>query len=253
MADFINRAAEFMSDPWNMGSSFTGGLAKSLGLDNTGAITSAQESLESILTKSGEVSGQNRALFDNYMSQMQGLYGSGAASYSDAVKNLEDAIANYEDFAYTKDVNSFLDPAREQRVQQAMDAIEGAASAGGNRFSSNYLDKLAAKQQSLASDEWSKAFERYQQDRGNALQEWQTKQQKINNLGTLANLYGNDRTGLTTAIGEYFGNLANQNNADLQTYADITSNKADLETQKKSGVGALLGGGGAILAGMFGG
>ena len=228
-----------------------GGVSDALGLGNGSTIDAAKSSLNDINTRANAVSAQNMAAYQDYLDQMKGMYGEGAQQYTDAVKNLSDAIANRQDFSYTGNVNSFLDPARQQRVAAATDAINNAASAGGNRFSSNYLDKLAAKQQALASEEWRSSYDRMMQDRANQLQEWQTGQQKIQNLGTLANLYGQDRTNLGNAIGDYYTSVANQRNADLQAYSDVASNKANLESQRKSGTGELLGFVGNLASALF--
>lgn len=217
-----------------------------LGTSNAGQINAAKRSLDEILAKSDATSAQNKQLLGQYLQEMKDTYGEGSQAYSDAVKNLSDAISTYG--TYDKTETDFLDPAREMRTQQAMDAIEASASAGGNRFSSNYLDKLAAKQQALASDEWQKAFERYKADRAQALNE---QQQKIANAGTLANLYGQDRTALTSALGDYYGNIVGQNTANLQTYADVAANKANLEAQKNNGVWDAVGGVGKIVGSFF--
>ena len=245
---------EFVANPFGLGDAGAGAvnyLAESLGLSNRKQIDAAQGMLDEVLGRADSVSAQNKNLYGNYYNQMKGMYGEGAAAYSDAVKNLADAIENREDFSYQGNVNDFLDPAREQRVQAATNAINNAASAGGNRFSSNYLDKLAAKQQALASEEWSKAYDKMMQDRAQQLQEWETGQQKINNLGTLANIYQSDRNQLGNAIGDYYTAMANQNNADLQVYSDVAGNKANLESQRNSGVGGLLQGVGSIIGAIF--
>lgn len=245
---------EFVANPFGLGDAGAGAvsyLADSLGLSNGKQIDAAQGMLDEVLGRADSVSAQNKNLYGNYYNQMQGMYGEGAAAYSDAVKNLADAIENREDFSYQGNVNDFLDPAREQRVQAATNAINNAASAGGNRFSSNYLDKLAAKQQALASEEWSKAYDKMMQDRAQQLQEWETGQQKINNLGTLANIYQSDRNQLGNAIGDYYTAMANQNNADLQVYSDVAGNKANLESQRNSGAGGLLQGVGSIIGAIF--
>lgn len=226
-------------------------LAEALGFSNSKQIDAAQSMLDDVLEQSGYTSSQNKRLYGDYLGQMQGMFGEGSAAYSDAVKNLADAIENRQDFSYDKDVNAFMDPAREMRVNQAMDAINASASSGGNRFSSNYLDKLAAKQQALASEEWSKAYDRMMQDRAQQLQEWESGQQKINNLGTLAGIYQSDRNQLGSAIGDYYSSMANQNNADLQVYSDVAGNKANLESQRNSGAGGLLQGVGSIIGAIF--
>lgn len=253
MADTIKSTAKFMSDPWGMGKSFTGGLAESLGLSNEGQIDAAQATLDDILAKATATSQANRGIYGNYLNQMQDMYGAGSEAYSDAVQNVADAIANRKDFKYTGSVEDFLDPARQQRVDSAMSAINNASSSGGNRFSSSYLDKLSAKQQALASEEWSKAYDKLMQDRQQQLQQWQTGQSQINNLTNLANLYGNDRTAMANALGDYATAMAGQNTADLSSYSNVAGQKASLETERNSGVGALLGGAGKVIAGMFGG
>ena len=218
------------------------GIAQGLGLDNNSQIDSAKSTLNEILDRANAVSAQNRGIYDNYYRQMQGMYGEGASAYSDAVKNLADAIGNYKDFEYTGKVEDYLDPARNQRVAAATNAIENAASAGGSRFSSGYLDKLAAKQQALASEEWKSAYDRLISDRNQQLQQWQTGQTKINNLGTLAGIYGNDRNNLMQALSEYTSNMANQNNADLQMATDVMGQKVNLDMNRKGGISAIIDG-----------
>lgn len=228
------------------------GLGKFLGTDNNRRINASMRMLDDIKTEADSVSGKNRRLYDDYYGQMQSIYGGNASKYADAVDSLADAIANYQDFEYTGSVNDFLDPARNQRVAAAMGAINNAASSGGSRFSSGYLDKLAQKQQALASEEWRSAYDRMMQDRSQQMQEWQSRQNKINNIGTLAGLYGNDRNQLSDAIGNYYSNLANQNNADLEVVSDINTNKANLNTQRSNGVGDAMGGIGSLIGALFG-
>ena len=254
MAGMMESIGSFVANPFGLGDAGKGAvdyLAESLGLSNNKQIDTAQGMLDDVLSRANSVGSQNRGLYKDYYGQMQGMYGEGAQAYSDAVKNLAEAIGNREDFSYQGSVNDFLDPAREQRVQAATNAINNAASAGGNRFSSNYMDKLAAKQQALASEEWKSAYDRMMQDRAQQLQEWETGQQKINNLGTLANIYQSDRNQLGNAIGDYYTAMANQNNADLEAYSDIAQSKANLETQRNSGMGSLLSGVGSIIGAIF--
>lgn len=216
-------------------------IGRIFGTDNNDAVDSAQSTLDDIERRAQMTSGQNKKIYGDYLDQMQGLYGEGAQKYSKTVQDLADAIGNYSDFSYDKTVDDFADPAREMRARQAMDAIEASSSAGGGRFSSNYLDKLAQKQQALASEEWQASFDRLMRDRQQQLQEWQTGQRKIENLGTLAGLYGGDRTQIGNALGDYYTAMGNQNNADLQVYSDVAQNKANLETQRTGGLGSLIG------------
>ena len=212
-------------------------LADALGFGNNKQTDAAQRTLDEMLARANGVSAQNRGLIRDYYDQMNGTFSEGASKYNDAVAALADAIAHQGD--YDKTVNDFLDPAREQRVQAAMSAINNSAAAGGNRFSSNYLDKVAAKQQALASEEWRSAYDRLMQDRQQQLQQAQTG---VQNLGTMANIYGNDRNNLMQALSEYTSNMANQNNADLQMATDVMGQKANLDMNRKGGISAILDG-----------
>ena len=222
-----------------------------LGTSNTGAVNQGIRSLDEIKAYADKTGAANRALYDDYYGQMRGMYGDNAAKYDEAVAKLAEAIGNREDFEYKGDVNDFLDPAREQRVAAAMGAIENAGASGGNRFSSNYLDKVAAKQQALASEEWKAAYDKLMRDRNQQLQKWQTGQQKIDNMGTLAGIYGGDRSALSEALGNYYSNMANQNNADLEVMSDIQQGKANLYASRSNGVGDLIGGAAKVAGAIF--
>jgi len=216
---------------------FIDDLADALGFGNNKQTDAAQRTLDEMLARANGVSAQNRGLIRDYYDQMNGTFSEGASKYNESVASLADAIAHQGD--YDKTVDDFLDPAREQRVQAAMSAINNSAAAGGNRFSSNYLDKVAAKQQALASEEWRSAYDRLMQDRQQQLQQAQTG---VQNLGTMANIYGNDRNNLMQALSEYTSNMANQNNADLQMATDVMGQKANLDANRKGGFSAILDG-----------
>ncbi|MBO7105007.1 MAG: hypothetical protein J6W22_05960 [Fibrobacter sp.] len=226
-------------------------LGDFLGTSNNSAVDKGIRSLDDIKAYADSTAAKNNALYRQYYDQMQGMYGDNAAKYNDAVSRLADAIDSRGDFEYSGNVDDYLDPAREQRVSAAMSAINNSAAAGGNRFSSNYIDKVAAKQQALASEEWRNAYDRMMQDRSQQLQEWQTGQQKINNLGTLAGVYGGDRNQLSDAIGNYYSNVANQNNANLEVMSDIVQNKANLNASRTNGMGDIIGGAAKIVGSLF--
>ena len=252
MASFGESTGKFFSDPFGILSSFSTGAGKVLGTDNNAAVDKAIGTLDEVKALADSVSAKNRGLYGDYYGKMNEMYGGNASKYGDSVSRLADAIENYGDFEYSGDVNDFLDPARNQRVASAMGAINNSSAAGGNRFSSNYLDKVAAKQQALASEEWRSAYDRMMQDRSQQLAEWQSRQNRINNMGTLAGLYGNDRSQLSDAIGNYYSNIANQNNADLEVASDIAQSKANMDMNRKSGIGSVLGGVGNFVSSFFG-
>ena len=217
-----------------------------LGTSNTDSINAGKRELDAINQRAQEVSGANKQIYQNYLDQMKGIYGEGSEQYANALAKLSAAIGEGpEQFTATGEVKDFYDPYANQRQQQAMNAINASASTGGNRFSSNYTDKIAAKQQALASEEWTKAFDKWNADRQRQLQEWQagqsSKQNYISTLGTVTGLYGNDRNQLANALGDYYSNVANQNNADLEVYSDVAQGKANLNAQHNNGVGDLVG------------
>lgn len=241
----------FISDPFGAGSEISDSAGRVLGTDNEEEIKRAVDTLSDVLGYGQNVSRENKGLFQDYLGAMQGLYGDGVSKFDSAVDQLADAIANRGSFSYDKDVSDFFDPAANQRRMAAMEAIENAGASGGNRFSSNFLDKQAAKQQALASEEWAKSYERLMQDRAQQLQEWQTGQQNIQNQATLAGLYGQDKNALGQAVGDFYSNMANQNNADLQLMGDIAGNKAEIETSRTKGIMPVAGGIGSLFKGIF--
>lgn len=247
---------EQVLDPGGLGSSISTGLGKMFGLDNNAQIDKAQASLDDIMSYAQDVSRQNRGIYGNYLDEMKGLYGTGADKYQTALDNFTNAIGEAPaNFEYTGKVEDFFDKFANQEQQAAMNAIEQAASSGGTRFSSNYLDKLAQKQRALSTEAWRTAYDTMMRDRSQQLAEWQAgqgaKQSYLANLGKVTDIYGQDRTNLGNAVGDYYSNMANQNNADLETYADVTQNKANLDTQRKSGMGGLLGAIGSVIGSIF--
>ena len=174
------------------------------------------------------------------MDKVKGVYGNEAANLDGRVQALEN-LTPYDagQFSYGKDIGDFYSKFANQRKQQAMDSITNSMANAGNMFSSDYTDALAAKQQALASEEWDKSFDRYQQDRARALQEFSTNA----NLGqqTYSNLYNKnkDLLGLSqnaldntiNAFGAYTQGLANNNSMLAQNQANIAMQKAANQMQ----------------------
>lgn len=224
-----------------------------LGISNKGAVAAGQKSIDQLMAEASNVGQQNRQMYGNYLNQMQGIYGQGAGQYADAVNNLANAIGEGADsFNYTGNVNDFYDKFANQTMQASLNAMKNMG--GQNLFSSDFMNNLTNKQAALASSQWEKAYDKMMQDRQQQLQEWQagqtSKQNYLSNLGSLASLYGNDRNQLANAYGDYYSNMASQNNADLQTRADLTTARANLGMQANNGFGTLLGGAGLILGGL---
>lgn len=248
MANPVKGFFEFISDPFGGGSAISEGAAETLGFANTEELNRALGALGEIKDYGESTAALNRALFGDYMGQMRQMYGGGASQYDQAVQNLAAAMqaqSQREPFEYTGDVSEFFDPAANQRAMAAQRAIENAAASGGSRFSSSYLDKQAAKQQALASEEWRNAYDRLMNARNQQLQQYQAQQaasqQNIQNLGTLASAYGQEKGQLGQAIGDYYTAMAGQNQANLEMMTDLAQAKANVEMAHKTGVGSIIG------------
>lgn len=248
----------FVANPLGLGDAgygFLDQLGEQLGLSNRKQVEAGMASLDNLLAEANNVSNTNKSLYNDYMGKMQGMYGQNAAQYDQALANYQKAMGEGPDqFSYGGDVSQFYDKFANQRSQAAMNAMRNMS--GQNLFSSDFMNNMAAKQQALASEEWSKAYDKMMQDRQQQLAEWQvgqqSKQNYIGNLGNLTNMYGQDRNQLANAMGDYYSNMASQNNADLQTKSDLTQAKTNLSMQENSGAGSILGGVGKVLGGIFG-
>lgn len=258
MAGIMEGIGGFVANPFGLGDAghgFLDQLGEQLGLSNRKQVQAGMESLDSLLAEANRTGAANRSLFGDYYGKMNQMYGENAGKYDQALANYEKAMGEGPDqFAYGGSVNDFYDKFANQRADAAMQAMRNMG--GQNLFGSDFMNNMASKQQALASEEWAKAYDKMMADRQQQLQEWQAgqqaKQNYIGNLGSLTNMYGNDRTNLANAYGDFVSNMASQNNADLQTKSDLTQAKTNLAMQENSGAGSILGGVGKIIGGIFG-
>lgn len=214
-------------------------------------VSKANDALDSAYGNAEAAAGQNNALYRQYMDRVNNVYGGEAGKLGDRVQALEE-LTPYDagQFGYDKSVEDFYSKAANQRVNKATNAITNSMANAGNMFSSDYTDALAAKQQALASEEWDKAFERYQQDRSRALNEFSTNA----NIGqqTYSNMYNknkdllgisqNAQDNILNAFGAYTQGLANNNSQLAQNAAAISQSKAANQlSQNKSLLGKIFG------------
>lgn len=199
-----------------------------------------------------DASDSNRSLYKQYLDKVKGTYGDMGDKYGDYFSNLE-GLEVYDpgQFGdnYDKSVDDFYSKAANLRINQAMNAITNSRANAGDLFSSDYLNELAAKQQALATEEWDKAYDRYNQDRSMALNEFKTNadlgNQRYSNLYNknkdLLGEASNARDNLTNTYANYYNNLANQNNTDAQNAANFNQALAANELSKKGLIGRILG------------
>ena len=211
----------------------------------------ANEALDEAYSKAEDAANQNNALYRQYMDRVNNAYGGEAGKLGNRVQALEN-LTPYDagQFGYDKSIEDFYSKAANQRVNKATNAITNSMANAGNMFSSDYTDALAAKQQALASEEWDKAFNRYQQDRSRALNEFSTNA----NIGqqTYSNIYNknkdllgisqNAQDNTLNAFGTYTQGLANNNSMLAQNAAQIAQAKAaNKMSQNKSLLGKIFG------------
>ena len=214
-------------------------------------VAAANAALDEAYSKAEDAAAKNEGLYNQYMNRVNSAYGSEAGKMNDRVQALEN-LTPYDagQFSYDKDVNDFYSKFANQRKQQAMDSITNSMANAGNMFSSDYTDALAAKQQALASEEWDKAFDKYNQDRSRALNEFSTNA----NIGqqTYSNMYNknkdllgisqNAQDNTLNAFGTLTQGLANNNSMLAQNRANIAQQKAANQlTQNKSLLGKIFG------------
>lgn len=227
-----------------------------LGLGNGSQVDAANAQLGELIDQARSTGASNQQLFNQYLKQAQDTYAGDVAGYNDLVGRLSNELANPADqFSYGKTVQDFYDPAANQRVAAAMSGLRANAAGAGNAWSSDFQNRMAQKQQALASDEWKASYDRLMADRTQQLNEWNAgqaaKNARIGQMGTLANIYGQGRNNLMNAYGDYYGNMASQNNATLSTIADLTQAQANNNLQRQEGMGAILPAAGQILGAIF--
>jgi hypothetical protein len=214
-------------------------------------VDAANAALDEASKAAQDAAGQNASLYKQYMDKVNQNYGGEADKLGDRVAALE-GLTPYDagQFGYDKSVEDFYSKAANQRVNKATNAITNSMANAGNMFSSDYTDALAAKQQALASEEWDKAFDRYQQDRSRALNEFSTNanigQQTYSNMYNknkdLLGLSQNALDNITNAFGTYTQGLANNNSMMAQNAAAVAQAKAANQmTNNKSLLGKIFG------------
>lgn len=245
-----------------------GGVANYLnGRDNAQKL---QDAYDDISGQTKAAVAANQADIDAYKALIANTYGDGNKAYQDRLNAfLKSPVYQNENFAYVDEngnpitVEQFMDPAANQRVDAAMSAINNSAASGGNRFSSDYVDRVGAKQQALASEEWAKSYERLMQDRQQAMAEYTTNSQnKWNNYNANVDkakygidAAGADRSAYTQGMGDVTTASMNNRLGGLNTQAQTIMGSANAG-QNTSGwalAGDILGAGGKFLSSYFGG
>jgi len=241
IGDVFSKAGEFL-DPGDI-----------WGFQQDDRVKAAKDAIDNSIGYAKQADTQNRTLYQDYIDRVNNTYGDQAGKLAGYTEQLE-ALTPYDagqfdESKYGKTVEDFYSKAANQRVQNATNAITNSMANAGNMFSSDYTNALAAKQQALASEEWDKSFERYQQDRARALNEFSTNanlgQQAYSNMYNknkdLLGMSQNAQDNIMNAFGQYTTNLANQNNTLAQSQMNAANSKAQIENSKKGLLGRIFG------------
>lgn len=233
-------------------------------MGNNAAAERAEEAYNKINGLATQAGNANAADIQQYRNLVGQTYGQGAANYSQALQNfLNSPVYQNEGFSYNGDVSQFMDPAMNQRVDAAMAAIDNSAASNGSRFSSDYINRVGAKQQALASEEYEKAWNRLMQDRQLQANEWSlNSQNNWNNYNATTDrakygvdAYGRDRDAYVGGMSDAMSAAIQNRNGVLNSQAQAIAGTANAQ-QGTSGwdlLGGLGGAGGQFLASWFGG
>lgn len=184
---------------------------------------------------------------NNYRNLVGQQYGAGAEKYSQALQDFLDSdVYRNDGFQFNGDISDYFDPAANQRVDAAMTAIDNIAASGGNRFSSDYVNRVAGKQQALASEEWENAYNRLMQERQQQLTEWNMNSQNAWNNYNAAqdrakyavDAYGKDRDQYVQGLGDATMAAMTNRLGGLQTQANVAAGRVNAMQNQNAG-GAL--------------
>lgn len=224
----------------------------------------AAEAYDRIQGLAERAGAQNQHDIDTYRALVAGQYGNGAANYQQALANfLNSPVYQNDSFSYDRDVSDFMDPAMNQRVDAAMAALENAAASGGNRFSSDYMNRVGARQQAMASEEWEKAYNKLMQDRQSQMSQYTLNSNNAwNNYNAMqdramagVNAYAGDRDAYVNGMGDALAAGVQNRAGVLNSQAQAISNTAAAQqgTSLWDLGGQLAGAGASFMGSYFGG
>ena len=247
-----------MAWPVIVGAALAGAGAVGNWLGNKSDAERAEEAYNRIQGMAEATGAANQQDIQSYKNLVAQTYGQGASNYDAALqKFLNSPVYQNEGFSFSDDISNYMDPAANQRLDAALNAINNNAASNGSRFSSDYNSRLGAAAQAQTSQEWEKAYNRLQQARQQAANEYQlNSQNNWNNYDQYGvNAYANDRNqyinGLSDALS---AGIANRTGIlDSQTQAIAGTANAQQGTSGWDLLGGLGGAGGQFLTSWFGG
>ena len=163
------------------------------------------------------------------------------ANYNNSLAGIEGLQGYSADnlFGYDKTVQDFYDPAFQLSVDMANDSINGSQAFGGNMFSSDTANKLAAKNNVLATQLYDDAVDAMNADKALEQSIWagneSAKQAAADSQAQIAQMrmdaYGTGMSNLSSAQQDYIANLMGINSDYASDITDFLGTKAALEAQ----------------------
>ena len=197
--------------PAIIGGSLAAGTALANYFGNEANAEALSDAYDRISGQAQDAVNANQRDINSYRTLVADTYGKGANSYDQALQDfLNSDVYQNKGFEFQGDISDYMDPYANQRVQAAMDAINNSAAAGGGMFSSDYINRVGAKQQALSSEEWAKAYDKLMAAKQQAMNEWNANSQNAwnnwnaqqNRMQAAVNAYGNDRNQYTQGMGD---------------------------------------------------
>lgn len=204
----------------------------------------------------------NEADIARYNDFMRAMYGDATGRYNTAVSDfLNSEVYNNGDFDYNGDIKDFFDPAANQREAAAMRAIESSSASGGNRFSSDFLNRASGQIAAQSSDEWAKSYDRLMRDRQQQLTEynansqngWNNYNAQNDRLKTAVSLFENDRDKYADSFNTALSAGIANRTAGLQSQANAAGGAAGIYANQPGLVSSVLNPVSTFMGSYFGG
>lgn len=177
----------------------------------------------------------NTEVLDKMIPTTTSLYGDigSASSQLESARAGLNGVSPYKagSFDYTKEISDFYDPAFRMSVDNANQSINESQALGGNLFSSDTAQKIAAQNQALASQMYNEALNAYTADKSLEQGIWAgneaARQAETNSQANLArakyDVAADNAANLNKAYTDYY-------NALMQLNEDYYANKADYDS-----------------------
>ena len=221
----------------------------------------AKNMYQDLADQAAEVQKANASDIAAYQNFLSRQYGGDAAKYSQALQDfMNSPVYQNKGFAYTGDINEYMDPARNQRIQTAMRALERQGADGGNSFSSDYMNRLGGQMQAQASEEWQNAYNRLVQDRSqqlaaynaNSQNNWNNYNAKTQKQQYGIEQYGGARDAYANGYGSILAAGMQNRQAGLQSQANALGGQVNAQNQQSGFLGQLVGPAAQFAGAYFG-